>query len=91
MEFSQPPRPTRNAPIITIAIETICMLFASYWRNLENRALALDSVRKVGVEFSAFLETHFGGEGGVWLPLGGGTWIGLFHHLVHLLERQSLQ
>ncbi|GMG06007.1 unnamed protein product [Aspergillus oryzae] len=35
-------------------------------------------------------ESHVGGEGGVRLPLGRGPWRGLLHHLVDLLEGESL-
>lgn len=35
-------------------------------------------------------ETHLGGEGAVRLPLGRGTGSGLLHHLVDLLEGETL-
>ena len=34
-------------------------------------------------------ETHFLGEGRVGLPGGGMAGVGLFHHLVDLLERET--
>ena len=57
---------------------------------LKDGTLALDIFGDTGVELAVALDTHLGREGGVWLPLGGGTWSCLFHHLVDLLERQAL-
>lgn len=35
-------------------------------------------------------EVHIGGEGGGWLPLGGGAGGGLLQHLVDLLKGKTL-
>jgi hypothetical protein len=58
--------------------------------DLEDGALALDILGYASVELRALLHAHLGCEGGRWPPLGRGTRGGLLHHLVDLLERQTL-
>jgi len=58
--------------------------------HLEDASLALDVLDDLGVELVALLHADLGGKGLVRLPLGRGTWRGLSHHLVDLLESKTL-
>lgn len=58
--------------------------------RLEDGALALNIGSDLHVELATLLETHLASESSRWLPLGGGTWASLSHHLVDLLKRQTL-
>ena len=57
---------------------------------LEDGALALDVLGDVRAKLGAVLHAHLGGVGGVRLPLGRSARGGLLHHLVDLLEGQTL-
>ena len=57
--------------------------------RLKDGPLALEVIN-VFIE-RAILHAHLLCECGGWLPLGRGTWGGLFEHLVDLLKRQALQ
>jgi hypothetical protein len=58
--------------------------------HLEDGALALDVLGDVRAELGAVLHAHLGGVGAVRLPLGRGAGSGLLHHLVDLLEGETL-
>ena len=58
--------------------------------RLEDTSLALDVLDNLGVKLVTLLHTNGRGKGLVWLPLGRGTWSGLLHHFVNLLESKTL-
>jgi hypothetical protein len=57
---------------------------------LEDRALALDVFGDVRAQLGTVLHANLGGVGAVRLPLGRSARGGLLHHLVDLLEGQTL-
>ena len=75
---------------------TILSLFHPRYSNLLNIELLLwlnvDVLSLVVVASVESLvgQAHLTSEGGMWLPLGGGTWSRLLQHLVDLLKGETL-
>jgi hypothetical protein len=57
---------------------------------LNSRALALDVADDFGRESAIGSQAHVSGEGGMWLPPGGGAGSGLLEHAIDLFEGQTL-
>ena len=58
-------------------------------QRLESTSLPLDVLDMPQID-DAVLQTSVGGVGVAWAPLGRGSGACLLHHLVDLLERQTL-